>query len=70
MKSKKEKLEQRRKLEQLFEEAHIKNIDMLFNDMFEQDPDFHKIKILAPDKIQDLNEETLIELNLILSLLR
>jgi len=57
MKSKKEKLEQRRKLEQLFEEAHIKNIDMLFNDMFEQDPDFHKIKILAPDKIQDLNED-------------
>jgi len=57
LKSKKEKQEQRRKLEELFEEAHIKNIDMLFNDMFEQDPDFHKIKILAPDKIQDLNED-------------
>ncbi|ORX37504.1 outer arm dynein light chain 1 [Piromyces finnis] len=56
-KSKKEKLEQRRKLEQLFEEAHIKNIDMLFQDMFEQDPDFHKLNILAPEKIQDLNED-------------
>jgi len=30
---------------------------MLFNDMFEQDPDFHKLNILAPEKIQDLNEE-------------
>ncbi|KAG4081379.1 outer arm dynein light chain 1, partial [Neocallimastix lanati (nom. inval.)] len=57
MKSKKEKQEQRKKLEQLFEEAHIKNIDMLFNDIAKFDIIIIEMKDFILKKHAEVQEE-------------
>ncbi|KAJ3037779.1 Dynein regulatory complex subunit 3 [Rhizophlyctis rosea] len=55
--AKKEDDKKREEQNALYESANLTNIDTLFDSMFNDDPDFQKLRLISPDHVHELREE-------------
>ncbi|KAJ3107631.1 Dynein regulatory complex subunit 3 [Phlyctochytrium planicorne] len=68
--AKKEEFRKKEEQDTLFSAAHILGIDTLFDDMFEEDLDYQRLYIAAPDRIQDLQDDYRAKFEIVVNELR